>query len=62
MENYKIPLNSLIDIVEFAREHPDFIFYTEPMDDGSPFLSCQFYNPEDEDNDTSGIWEFDEVE
>ena len=62
MGNYKMPLNSLIDIVEFARKHPKFIFYTEQMDDGSPFLSCLFYNPEDEDNDTSGIWEFDEVE
>lgn len=55
MGNYKIPLDSLINIVNFAREHPEFIFYTEQMDDGSPFLSCQFYNPEDEDNDTSGI-------
>lgn len=56
---YAITEKQLNDIVKFAQEHPDTEFYTEPMNDGELFLSCTFFD--DDNENASGFWELDEV-
>ena len=57
MMQYLITEEVLRDIVNFGIQHSDTEFYTEPMNDGEEFLSCTFFN-KDDDN-ASGIWELD---
>ena len=61
-KTYMITEESLNEIVQFALGHPDTIFSTEPMDDGSPFLSCAFFTRDEDGNSddlASGYWELD---
>ena len=63
-EKYLITEDELYSMVRFGQEYPDMEFYTEPMSDGSPFLSCCFYEKGDRgfyDVVASGFWELDEI-
>ena len=56
---YIISGAQLQDIVNFGIEHPNAHFYCESMNDGNEFLSCTFFD--DDDNNVSGFWELYEV-
>ena len=52
---YQITEEQLREMVNFALSHPDTEFYTEAMNDGEEFLSCTFFDGNDDN--ASGIWE-----
>ena len=52
---YQITEEQLREMVNFGIAHPDTEFYTEPMNDGEEFLSCTFFDKDD--NNSSGYWE-----
>lgn len=56
---YLITEQQLSEMVNFGINHPETEFYTEPMSDGSGFLSCTFFDKDD--NNASGFWELDDA-
>lgn len=57
MAKYLITNEQLREMVNFGIQHPDTEFYVEAMNDGSEFLSCTFFDKNDDN--ASGIWELD---
>ena len=56
---YLITESQLNEMVNFGIKHPDTEFHSEPMSDGAEFLSCTFFDKND--NNASGFWELDDA-
>ncbi len=52
---FEITQEQLEEMVNFAHDHPTTQFYTEIMNDGELFLSCTFFDKNDDN--ASGFWE-----